>query len=219
MSQPSSKRSKSSRKFKQYKSLSSTIDIEQCQKIIKTIEEIKCMKQLPFGLIEFIAEYATGYVIKCNIGLCCGEIFFLKGQKNNNQTKTNLFDISIHKCNECKSKFNAFVCSDLRCNSIWLCLEELNYIKQDEKINNRTTYLFNPPQGVCTGTSISDCIVSYCSQHLDNGINCVYCNDYYCKKCQLMFGQKCYVCHMWCCCDCIKILNVNNDKFYKCNKC
>ena len=216
MSQPSAKKVK-----KQFKNVISKFNNQQYHRIIKTLQTIKWMKQLPIGLIEFIAQYAIGYIIECNVVSCRGEIFFLTNDYRDiddddiSKANTNLFDIAILKCDECKTKFNAFVCSHSTCDKTWLCLEESNYIKQNKTINNKAIYLFKCPQGVCTGTGNTDCRKSYCSIHYSTeGVNCLICQDYYCSKCAEKFGQNCLTCNSkWCCCDCIK----KDNKFCNCD--
>eukprot|EP01084_Bolivina_argentea_P105745 189372_1 len=191
-----------------YTSLFSDInDFRQCQTIQNTLQSIYC--HYPPIIIQRIAEFATGIIVKCDEKLCDGEILSLHADRKN---------LEMHSfCDTCKSKF--IVCNfsmtvrnrqsgqykEIKCNkqfpakscacgmyNIWKCTDHRSYCKicADAYCGHVTCIKHRLVQ--CISCKIEVCEAkengNWCT---DCGYVCKDCIEYSCK-CTDVYVSLCY---------------------------
>ena len=193
--------------------------------MVKQLQTNVWLTIIPQSIIYCIAEYATGFKIKCNGTIipayynclnhnckwkCDGFIYFLLGDNFNyniNFPKPNYNELGYrkYKCNNpiCFDEFYVLKCNAQGCDYQWIP-------------NKNDIFTMEYYNGICFNTRGYNnilCNKVYCDKHYkQNGLRCCICQTYYCLQCKMEFGfclddkiKKKYKIDIdWCCKCCIR---------------
>ena len=160
---------------------------------------------IPNTIINEISEYATGNIIEC-IGKCSGWIHFLYGDNFDDKSSKcidnwNCWNLCKYQCDDCKCQkiFNVLWCNDKYCHSTKIIIDGISPY----------------PHYVCENAQKlkPTCCKMFCDKHFINGgVQCEFCQVYYCTKCSKHHGKYCNKCDKYWCDDDVQDCDYFNVK-------